>query len=62
MKWMIALYLQVFTPRDHEDTGATMVEYALLVSFIAIVALVGITAFGSTLSTFFTGLAARITK
>lgn len=59
MKWFIALYLQLFTARDDEDRGATMVEYALIVSFVALVALVGVTAFGSHLSSFFSGLVAK---
>ena len=59
MKWFIALYLQLFTARDDEDRGATMVEYALIVSFVALVALVGVTAFGSNLNDLFTSLAAK---
>lgn len=43
-----------------EDRGATMVEYALLVSLIAIVAIVGVTLFGSALSGFFSDLAGNL--
>ena len=39
--------------RTDEDRGATMVEYALIVSLIALVAIVGVTAFGGKLSSFF---------
>ncbi len=39
--------------RTHEDRGATMVEYALIVSLIALVAAVGVAAFGWKLSDFF---------
>lgn len=55
MKALIAL-LTFFTAKD-EDRGATMVEYALLVSLIAIVAIVGVTVFGNAISSFFSGLA-----
>lgn len=42
--------------RTHEDRGATMVEYALIVSLIALVAVAGVSAFGGKLSTFFGAL------
>jgi pilus assembly protein Flp/PilA len=41
---------------DDED-GATMVEYGLLVVFIALVAVVGATALGISLSGMFSGIA-----
>ncbi len=40
--------------RDEE--GASMVEYGLLIAFIAIVALVGVKAVGTSLSTLFTNV------
>ncbi len=40
-----------------DEEGATMVEYGLLVSLIALVALVGVTQVGSKLSTLFTNVA-----
>ena len=40
-----------------EDRGATMVEYGLIVSVIALVVVVGATVFGNALSTFFSDLA-----
>ncbi|OMH27713.1 hypothetical protein BKD30_03485 [Tersicoccus phoenicis] len=40
-----------------EETGATAVEYALLVGLIAVVLVGGVMAFGPALSTFFSGLA-----
>lgn len=42
-----------------EETGATAVEYALLVGFMAVLIIVGLTAFGKDLGAFFTGLAAK---
>jgi pilus assembly protein Flp/PilA len=48
--------------KDANDRGATATEYALLVSFIAIAIIGGVTLFGGALNTFFTGLGSRITK
>ena len=42
------------------EEGQTMAEYGLLIAFIAIVALVGITVLGTSLSTFFNTLAGKI--
>jgi pilus assembly protein Flp/PilA len=42
------------------EEGQTMAEYGLLIAFIAIVALVGVTVLGSSLSTFFNTLAGKI--
>ena len=40
-----------------DDTGATAVEYALLVGLIAVVLIVGVGLFGTQLNAFFTSLA-----
>lgn len=42
---------------DAQDRGATMVEYALLVAFIAVVALVGVTVFGTAIRDLFNSIA-----
>lgn len=42
--------------RDKKDEGATATEYGLLVAFIAFIIVVGVTAFGNSLSTWFTQL------
>jgi pilus assembly protein Flp/PilA len=42
------------------EEGQTMAEYGLLIAFIAIVALVGVTVLGSSLSTFFNDLAGKV--
>ena len=42
------------------EEGQTMAEYGLLIAFIAVVALVGITLLGTSLSSFFTTLAGKI--
>ena len=56
------LYVKSFmTDRlRRDDRGATMVEYALLVAFIAIVALVGVKLLGSAISTLFSSIAGDI--
>lgn len=42
------------------ERGATATEYALLVSFIALAIILGVTAFGTQLNAFFTGLGGRV--
>ena len=42
------------------EEGQTMAEYGLLIAFIAIVALVGVTVLGTSLSTFVNTLAGKI--
>jgi pilus assembly protein Flp/PilA len=42
------------------EEGQTMAEYGLLIAFIAIVALVGVTILGKSLSKFFSDLAGQI--
>lgn len=46
--------------QGRKERGATMVEYALLVGLIALVAIGGVTIFGSDLSVFFTSLSGKI--
>ncbi|MEH0108720.1 Flp family type IVb pilin [Tersicoccus sp. MR15.9] len=43
-----------------EETGATAVEYALLVGLIAVLLVAGLVGFGPALRDFFQGLPARI--
>lgn len=54
---LISFWTATTDESDTRDRGATMVEYALLVSLIAIVAIVGVTVFGNAISSFFSGLA-----
>ena len=42
--------------RLRNEKGATAVEYGLMVALIAVVLVVGVGAFGSSLNTFFSGL------
>jgi Flp pilus assembly pilin Flp len=55
---LITFFQSWFAASDStdEDRGATMVEYALIVSLIALVAAVGVAAFGTKLSDFFNAL------
>jgi pilus assembly protein Flp/PilA len=41
------------------DEGQTMAEYGLLIAFIAIIALVGVTALGGSLNGFFNDLSGK---
>ncbi len=49
-----------FKSMIRDEEGATMVEYGLLVAFIAIVALVGVKVLGTNLSTMFTAVAGSV--
>ena len=44
-----------------DENGQDVVEYGLLIATIAIVVLIGVGFFGSNISTWFQGLAGRIT-
>lgn len=44
----------------NDEKGATAVEYGLMVALIAVVLVVGVTAFGSSLSDFFTNLSGKV--
>jgi pilus assembly protein Flp/PilA len=44
----------------HDEEGATMVEYGLLIAFIAMVALVGVQMLGSNLNALFTTVAGTV--
>jgi pilus assembly protein Flp/PilA len=48
------------TDSAKEEKGATATEYALLVAFIALAIVVGVTAFGGQLNTFFNSLGGKI--
>jgi pilus assembly protein Flp/PilA len=45
---------------ENKDRGATATEYALLVAFIAIAITVGVTAFGTELSNWFSDLCDKV--
>jgi len=46
--------------RISSERGATATEYSLLVAFIALIIIVGVTAFGGALNTWFTSLGTTV--
>jgi pilus assembly protein Flp/PilA len=44
----------------HEDDGATMVEYGLMVALIAVVCIAAVTLVGGSLATLFNGVATNV--
>lgn len=59
-KMFVAAQNRIAEFRSKDDEGATMVEYGLIVAFIALVALVGVTIFGDKLSEFFDDTASKL--
>jgi pilus assembly protein Flp/PilA len=59
LKLIIAVHTRATTIIEKER-GATATEYALLVAFIALVIVAGVTVFGSSLNTFFSNLGTKI--
>jgi pilus assembly protein Flp/PilA len=57
---MKGILMRFFRERGADDKGASAVEYALIVALIAVVAIVGITAFGEDLGAFFEGLSEQL--
>lgn len=57
---LVLAYAISLVADKREEKGATATEYALIVAGIAVGLLVAVTAFGTALSTFFTGLGAAI--
>jgi pilus assembly protein Flp/PilA len=53
---MIAAYLR---SRPKNDEGATVVEYSLLVSLLAVVVIAGVTLFGGPIHSAFTSLTSK---
>jgi pilus assembly protein Flp/PilA len=49
-----------FKSMIRDEEGATMVEYGLLVAFIALVAVVGVKTIGTSLSGMFTAVAGSV--
>ncbi|MGG6379774.1 Flp family type IVb pilin [Paenarthrobacter sp. NEAU-H11] len=46
--------------RFSSEKGATATEYSLLVAFIALLIIIGVTAFGTALNTWFSTLGSRV--
>jgi Flp pilus assembly pilin Flp len=55
LRLIVAVHIRAHQAGE-EERGATATEYAILVAFIAVVIVVGVTAFGTQLNTFFTSL------
>lgn len=53
---MIQFLTIMLNARRDEEKGATATEYGLLVGFIALAIIAGVTVFGNELNTFFNGL------
>ena len=63
LRMIVAIHTRVLDVVEHEkDRGATATEYAVLVSFIALIIIVGVTAFGNNLSGWFNTLSTKVTK
>lgn len=52
--------IKTFASMIRDEEGATMVEYGLLVSLIALVAIVGVKALGTNLNTLFNSVAGSV--
>lgn len=59
LKLIVAMHARVTAIAD-KDRGATATEYALLVAFIALAIIIGVTAFGTALNDFFDSLATTV--
>jgi pilus assembly protein Flp/PilA len=57
--YLVALLAPVVARFEREE-GQTMVEYAFLVAFIAIVVLAGVTLLGTNLLAFFNSIAGKV--
>jgi pilus assembly protein Flp/PilA len=58
---MQLMWLRVANKLAMNETGQDVVEYGLLIATIAVVVLIGITAFGNQIQPWFASLAGRIT-
>lgn len=56
---MLSLYVKFQNAMKRKD-GQGMVEYGLIIAAVAILAVVGLRAFGGELNTFFDGLKAKL--
>jgi pilus assembly protein Flp/PilA len=58
---MRKFFSKTVKPFSREEKGATMFEYAILVGVIAVVAIVGAAAFGTSLNGAFNALSTNVT-
>jgi pilus assembly protein Flp/PilA len=59
---MLRLFSNRVKSFSKDDKGASMIEYALVVGLIALVAIVGVTTFGTNLNTLFATEAGKISS
>ena len=60
LQMMTIMFLADLPERKKSERGATATEYGLLVGLIALAIIIGVTAFGGALNTFFQGLATKV--
>lgn len=60
MSKFLEFYIALTSPPKKDERGATATEYGLLVAFIALAIIVGVTAFGTALNDFFKALATKV--
>lgn len=62
MMWLTVMYMRFFAPTDDadKDRGATMVEYALMVALVAVVAIGAVTLLGTSVSEIFSSIADKL--
>jgi pilus assembly protein Flp/PilA len=58
---MLSLYTSAMTRLRREETGATAVEYGIMVALIAVVIIVAVTLLGTTLSDMFHNVQCGVT-
>ena len=56
----VLAYVSGVKDRFTSEKGATATEYSLLVAFIALLIIIGVTAFGTALNTWFSSLGSRV--
>ncbi len=61
MTWLLELYFRIITPREDEDKGAAMVEYGLLISFIAVAVIAVLVLLGPAIANLFDQVLQAIT-
>jgi pilus assembly protein Flp/PilA len=60
MRLIVAMHTRVTEVVERRERGATATEYALLVALIALVIVIGVTAFGVNLNAFFQKIADKV--
>ncbi|MBI3958868.1 MAG: Flp family type IVb pilin [Chloroflexi bacterium] len=53
-------YVKNFALVANEEEGQGLAEYGLIIALVAVIAIAGVTAFGTDISAFLTGLSAQL--